>query len=490
VNLFNLLAANARRFPDEPAVFAGDRRFATWRELHARALAISGGLALERGARVVIASKNCPEYVELLFACWAAGAIAVPVNAKLHVREIADIIESSGAATVFASPALAAGLGGAIPIGGDRYAELLAAAPRHPVDVSAETPAWLFYTSGTTGKPKGAVLTHRNLMAMTVAHLADFEELRHTDALLHAAPMSHGSGLYILPYVARAARQVVIDGDGFDPGTFLDLCDVHPGAGAFLAPTMVRRVRAEAEQRGGPPKGLRSIMYGGAPMYLEEQKRCLRVFGAIFRQLYGQGEAPMTITGLNRDDHLGDNDVLGSVGWPRSGVEVAILDADNSHLPAGEIGEIACRGDIVMSCYWNDPKATAATIRDGWLLTGDVGFLGEDGKLTLRDRSKDVIISGGTNIYPREVEEALLSFPGIAEVCVVGAPDEEWGEVVVAFVVTAEGAIVDDAGLDAHCLSRIARFKRPKRYVFIDALPKSSYGKVLKRELVERMRKG
>jgi acyl-CoA synthetase (AMP-forming)/AMP-acid ligase II len=192
----------------------------------------------------------------------------------------------------------------------------------------------------------------------------------------------------------------------------------------------------------------------------------------------------MTITGLRRADHVdADDAVLGSVGYARSGVDVAVQRDDGSHAEIGEIGEIVCRGDVVMSGYWRNPAATAATLQDGWLHTGDMGSFDERGYLTLRDRSKDVVISGGSNIYPREVEEAILEHPAVVEAGVVGAKDEEWGEVVVAFVVGE----VDPAELDAHLLDRIARFKRPKRYEFIDELPKNSYGKVLKRELRERL---
>jgi acyl-CoA synthetase (AMP-forming)/AMP-acid ligase II len=192
----------------------------------------------------------------------------------------------------------------------------------------------------------------------------------------------------------------------------------------------------------------------------------------------------MTITSLSRADHASNDDaLLGSVGWPRSGVEVRVVDEHGASLPPGELGEVAVRGDVVMAGYWNNPPATADALRDGWLRTGDVGALDARGALTLRDRSKDLVISGGSNIYPREVEEALLTHPGVLEASVVGQPDAEWGEVVVAFIVRAPGAPVDEAALDAHCLERIARFKRPKRYRFVDALPKNSYGKVLKREL-------
>ena len=314
-------------------------------------------------------------------------------------------------------------------------------------------------------------------MAMTVAHLADFDAPNEDCSLIHGAPMSHGSGLYIPPYVLRGARQVIPASGAFDPDEFLDLCEHHPGASAFLAPTMVQRLIDTGRQC---PRNLRTIVYGGGPMYVDSLKKAMAAFGQVFVQLYGQGEAPMTITGLRRADHLsGDDGVLGSVGYARSGVDVAVLRPDGTAADIGEIGEIVCRGDVVMSGYWNNPAATAETLKDGWLHTGDMGSFDARGFLTLRDRSKDVVISGGSNIYPREVEEVLVEHPGVSEAAVVGAPDAEWGEVVVAFMVGA----VEPAELDAHLLQRIARFKRPKRYVFVDALPKNSYGKVLKREL-------
>jgi acyl-CoA synthetase (AMP-forming)/AMP-acid ligase II len=251
---------------------------------------------------------------------------------------------------------------------------------------------------------------------------------------------------------------------------------------------MVQRLRLEAERSGRRPGNLRTIVYGGGPMYVDEIKQAMSAFGQVFVQIYGQGEAPMTITSLRRADHaLGDDAMLGSVGWARTGVDVRVVDAHGAALPLGEPGEIVCRGDVVMAGYWNDAEASAAALRDGWLYTGDIGSFDARGYLTLRDRSKDVVISGGSNIYPREVEEALVTHPDVAEVCVVGARDSEWGEVVVAFVVRMPGSNVDAAGLDAHCLDRIARFKRPKRYLFVDALPKNSYGKVLKRELRLRL---
>jgi fatty-acyl-CoA synthase len=329
------------------------------------------------------------------------------------------------------------------------------------------------------------MLTHRNLMAMTVAHLADMDAPDEGCSLLHAAPMSHGSGLYIPAYVLRGARQVIPQRGGFDPADFLDLCEHHPGCSAFLAPTMVQRVVATGRSR---PSGLRTIIYGGGPMYVDSIKKALAAFGPVFAQIYGQGESPMTITGLRRADYdAADDTILGSVGRSRSGMEVAVLRDDDTPAPVGEIGEIVCRGDVVMCGYWRNPSATDETLRNGWLRTGDLGSFDNRGYLTLHDRSKDVVISGGSNIYPREVEEALLEHPAVSEACVVGAPDTEWGEIVVAFIVIGRADEISTADLDAHLLRRIARFKRPKRYLVVDELPKNSYGKVLKRDLRQQL---
>jgi fatty-acyl-CoA synthase len=483
VNLFALLDQTAQRFPDRGAVYHGERRCCTWRELRDRTLHLAGSIRQHSpvGTRIAIISENRPEIVELLFGIWAAECVAVPMNYKLHPREMVQILEDADVSQAFASAAIAAQLRSSDfsveSVEAEAYSHRLTAAPAAVPCTDPSMLAWLFYTSGTTGRSKGAMLTHRNLMAMTIAHLADIDAPDEGCSLVHAAPMSHGSGLYIPAYVLRGARQVVPVRGGFDPGEFLDLCEHHPGCSAFLAPTMVQRV---IQTGRACPSQLRTIVYGGGPMYVDSIKKALAAFGPVFAQIYGQGESPMTITGLRRADHEAiDDAVLGSVGYPRSGMEVAVLRADDSPAGVGEIGEIVCRGDVVMGGYWHNPAATDAALRDGWLRTGDMGSFDARGYLTLHDRSKDVVISGGTNIYPREVEEALLEHPGVSEACVVGAPDAEWGEVVVAFIV---GAAEPDE-LDAHLLQRIARFKRPKRYLTVDQLPKNSYGKVLRREL-------
>ncbi len=489
MNLFATLDQAAARFGDRGAVYRGEQQLLTWSELRERALRLAGALRAryEPGSRIAIASENRAEIVELFYAVWAAECVLVPVNFKLHPREMVQILEDSGAATVFASPKIAAELAPLSPIavefiGGGDYDALFSAPAAAVPSTDPSTLAWLFYTSGTTGRSKGAMLSHRNILSVTVGHLADVEQFDERATQIHAAPMSHGSGLYIPAYVSRGAAQVIPASAGFDPDEVLDLCEAHRGCGIFLAPTMVQRLRLAAEASGRRPAGLRTIVYGGGPMYVEELKRSLAVFGQVFVQIYGQGESPMTITWLRREDHaVADESVLGSVGWARTGMEVAVVGEDGKPLPAGAIGEVTCRGDAVMLGYWKNPEATRAALQDGWLHTGDVGSFDERGYLTLRDRSKDVVISGGSNIYPREVEEALLTHPAVSEVCVVGRKDAEWGEVVVAFVVTARDVSAKE--LDAHCLSRIARFKRPKDYRFVDSLPKNSYGKVLKREL-------
>ena len=266
-----------------------------------------------------------------------------------------------------------------------------------------------------------------------------------------------------------------------------------PGMTFFAAPTMVKRLTGDPAITSADLANLKTIIYGGAPMYLADLEDALAVFGPRLAQIYGQGETPMTITALSKAEHAaadqpGWRERMQSVGLARTDVEVRVVDEDDRELPAGEIGEIVVRGDVVMAGYWENPEASAETLRGGWLHTGDVGSFDAEGYLTLRDRSKDLIISGGMNIYPREVEEALLRHPGVKAVSVVGRPDPEWGEAVFAFVVAADGASPTVAELDQTCIDSIARFKRPKDYRFVDSLPTNNYGKVVKRELRDLLR--
>jgi long-chain acyl-CoA synthetase len=498
---------HARRRPDEPALADGDRVHASWSEFATRMAGAATGLrdhlGLSPGDRVAIVMRNRPEYLEALYAIWHAGLAAVPVNARLHRAEIAYILEHSESAVAVTDADHAedveslvgtvASLKAAVVAPGERWDRLTALSPAGLADRRPQDPAWLFYTSGTTGRPKGATLTHRSLLMATLSYFADIDPVRPQDSVLHVAPLSHGAGLYGLPHVAKGAVSVMPRSGGVDGDEIAGLLRRWPGTSFFAAPTMVKRLADDRAVAGADLSHLKTIIYGGAPMYLADLEDALAVFGPRLAQIYGQGETPMTITGLSQADHADRDhprwrDRMQSVGVPRTDVEVRVVD-DGRELPVGEVGEVVVRGDVVMAGYWNQPDTTADALRDGWLYTGDMGSFDPDGYLTLRDRSKDLIISGGMNIYPREVEEALLRHPGVAAAAVVGRPDPKWGEAVVAFVVAADGATQPPAGeLDQTCLDHIARFKRPKDYRFVDALPTNNYGKVVKRELRDRLR--
>ncbi|HYH49100.1 MAG TPA: AMP-binding protein [Acidimicrobiia bacterium] len=503
MNIATWVVRNGRWLAGHPALARGDTVHADWATFASRVAHLAGGmrdgLGCRPGDRIAIAMRNRCEYLEVLFGAWHAGLVVVPINAKLHPEEIAWILDHSGSSAVFTDETLGSALAdmperldelnaSVVAPGADWdalvTADAVALADRRPDD-----PAWLFYTSGTTGRPKGATLTHRNLLLMSLSYFADLDAVSPADAVLHAAPLSHGSGLYGLPHVARGATSVVPESGGVDPAEMAALLEAWRGVSFFAAPTIVRRLVDEPAVRDARIENVKAIIYGGAPMYLADLEEALAVFGPRLAQIYGQGESPMTITALGKADHQhsdeeGHRNRLASVGRARTDVEVLVVGADDVPLSAGESGEVVVRGDVVMSGYWRDPEATAEALRGGWLHTGDVGSFDEDGYLTLRDRSKDVIISGGSNIYPREVEEVLLRHPEVQEVSVVGAPHPQWGEEVVAFVVSADPAAPPPPDtLDTVCLEHIARFKRPRRYEFVRELPKNNYGKVLKREL-------
>ncbi len=499
MNLSLTLRSVAGHVPERPAL-SWEEGTLSYAAFESQVQHIAGALldrhGLEPGARVALAMENCPELLPVLYGIWRAGLAAVPMNSKLHPREMAWIMTNSEAKLCLASPKLADGLsspeiGGPLPpivaTGTADYAALLHGAPRSDVAADPETEAWLFYTSGTTGRPKGAVLTHRNLLFACHCYYADIDFIGSQDTILHAAPLTHGSGLYGLAHLGRGSHNVILSGS-FDAGRVLDAFAAYRNVSIFAAPTMVSRLINHPRAGSIDTSGLKTIAYGGAPMYVADLQRALALFGPKLYQLYGQGESPMTITGLDKAMHADTAhpnylERLGSAGVARTGVAVKVVDEDGRQLPPGEIGEIVTRSDCVMKGYWNNPEANARALRDGWLWTGDLGSLDAQGFLTIKDRSKDMIISGGSNIYPREIEEVLLTHPGVLEAAVVGRAHPDWGEEVIAFVVKREGADLVAAALDRLCLDNIARFKRPKGYRFVDALPKNNYGKILKTEL-------
>jgi long-chain acyl-CoA synthetase len=503
MNISLTLQTMAKVHPGRPAISWDSGRLG-YGDFEAAVRRIAGALrsrhGLKPGDRVALAMENAPELLPALYGIWRAGLAAVPMNSKLHAREMAWILADCEARLCIATPRLGdalsapelSGLPPMIVTGTADYAALLQGEPVLGEPGEPNALAWVFYTSGTTGRPKGALLTHRNLLFACHCYYADIDPVGVEDAILHAAPLTHGSGLYGLAHIARGSHNVILPGS-FDPESVFAALTVHSNVSMFAAPTMVSRLVNHPAAGEADTRSLKTIVYGGAPMYVADLKRALDLLGPKLYQLYGQGESPMTITGLDKALHADRGhsrweERLASAGIARTGVAVKVVGDDGAELPHGEVGEIVTRSDCVMKGYWNNPDATERALRDGWLWTGDLGAIDAEGFLTLKDRSKDMIISGGANIYPREIEEVLLTHPAVAEAAVVGRPHPDWGEEAIAFVVRRGGTEVSEPDLDRLCLDNIARFKRPKGYRFVAALPKNNYGKILKTELRDLLR--
>lgn len=493
--LAGLLMRTALRVPHDPAVAYGTDVVATYEQLLTRATRLSGrfqALGIKPGSRIAILMKNHPAWLEIMFGCWHAGLAVVPINVKLHAKEVVHILQDCTPAFLFFdadNPAATDALESVpdtqgIALDTPDYQALFAQPSSPAVPITPSALAWLFYTSGTTGRPKGAMLSHANLLAMSLNYSGDVEPEGVGRQLLHVAPMSHGSGLYMLPHVLHGSLQICPASRGFDPHETEQLLNAYDKVSLFAAPTMITRLQASAQ---GKLPGLHTLVSGGAAMYVSDTLRFIEQFGPRLAQIYGQGESPMTISSMPKSQHSLTHPHamarLASCGVAQTGMQVRVVDAQGKTLPAHEIGEIVVRGPTVMGGYWNLPEATTAALDDGWLQTGDLGAFDADGFLTLKARSKEVIISGGSNIYPREVEEALLLHPAVTEVSVVGRPDPDWGEVVVACLVAHGDPQQLESELNKLCLDNIARFKRPKKYVFLDQLPKNATGKVLKAQL-------
>jgi fatty-acyl-CoA synthase len=371
-------------------------------------------------------------------------------------------------------------------------AAALAPASAHEV-VTHDDPLWLFYTSGTTGRPKAGILTHGQMAFVVTNHLADLiPGTDENDCSIAVAPLSHGAGIHALLNVARGAATVLLEGEKLDPAVVWALIERHRVSNLFTVPTIVKLLVEHPAVDEFDHSSLKFLIYAGAPMYRADQQLALRKLGPVLVQYFGLGEVTGCITVLPRHMHHADDahpDAnVGSCGRPRTGMEVAVLDASGVPVPLGEIGEICCRGPAVFAGYHDNPEATAKALRGGWFHTGDLGRLDARGLLTITGRESDMYISGGSNVYPREVEEVLLTHPGVAEVAIVGLPDMKWGEIGAAVVVRRAGfESLDEANLLAHLDGRSARYRWPHRWHFWAELPKSGYGKILKREIKERL---
>jgi long-chain acyl-CoA synthetase len=508
MNSFAFLEKSARHDPDGLAQLHGDEAW-TYRQFRDRALVIAGNLhamGCQPGDRVAFCLANSPRILEVIFGCFAAGLIVVPINARLHAREMAYIVENSGAKMLIHGLEYQDGIAANSELfaclthrfctdaaDGTLHFDALvdpANALDAAVEVAPEDLCWLFYTSGTTGKPKGAMWNHRMVRCVIMNYLADLHNIQPGEMVLHCAPMSHGSGIVALPTVARGAVNAIADSASFDVDSLLATVErLKVSHIAFMAPTQIIKMIEDHVPGRYDLSSLRAICYGGAPIYVDQLKQAMALFGPVFVQLYGQGEAPITITGLSAAAHArliaSDDPRIGSAGQVRTDVEAHCVDAEDNRLPPGKAGEVVARGDVVMPGYWNNAEASAEALRGGWLHTGDIGYFDEQGYLFLLDRAKDMVISGGNNVYPREVEEVIILHPQVANCVVFGIPDDYWGEAVHAVVVPAPGATLTAQEIIAFCGEHMAGYKKPKAVDFVEELPVSGYGKILRREVRE-----
>jgi acyl-CoA synthetase (AMP-forming)/AMP-acid ligase II len=505
-NLAHLLVQTARRFPDRPAIAWGERVW-SWAAFHARVQAAAHGLT-ERGVgsgdRILLHARNSNAVLETMFATWMIGATWVPTNFRLTPPEVAYLAQSSGAAVHIFDAAFPEHQARAradnpacrleVGIGGDALEwEALAGSGAtfgRPADVDRDHPAWFFYTSGTTGRPKAGVLTHGQLEYVICNHLCDLmPDTRETDASLVVAPLSHGAGIHVLPQVARGAVTVLLPSERLDIEEAWRLVERWRVTNMFTVPTILTMLTRHDAVDRYDHSSLRYVIYAGSPMYRADQKHALTKLGQVIVQYFGMGEVTGNITVLPAHLHNLDDDEMpvGSCGYPRTGMDVTILDDAGNHLAPGTTGEICVRGPGVFNGYHDNPDATAKATTFGWFHTGDLGHMDERGFVYITGRASDMYISGGSNVYPREIEEVLLTHPAVAEACVLGVPDERWGESGVAVLVLAPGAAVRDAEMLAHLDGRLAKYKWPQRFVVWPELPKSGYGKVAKKDVKERL---
>lgn len=504
MNLGHFLTQAAGRRGDHPGIIRGNI-VRSYGEMNARADAIAHALkkmGVSKGDRVLMHSANELDYCDAIYAVWKAGAVIVPTNFRLGPEEIARMGVAAGATAFIGNARFEdhieavrkAGFAGdrAIIIGGD-YDALVEAHTGDgsftAVDVDYNDPAWFFFTSGTTGNPKMAVLTHGQLAFVFNNHAADLMPgLTHSDASLVIAPLSHGAGLHFFIQVTRAATNVLMPDDGFDPADAWALIEKHRVSNMFTVPTIVKRLVEHEAAARFDGSSLRHVIYAGSPMYRADQKRALDVLGPVIIQYFGMGEVTGAIAYLPADEHALDDEQMrvGTCGFARMGMELAILDDDGKPQPPGTTGVIATRGPAVCAGYYNNEAANDDAFCDGWFITGDVGHMDADGYLYITGRQSDMYISGGSNIYPREIEEKLLEHPAIAEVAIVGVPDPDWGEVGAAAVV-ASGSDLTEVNLRAWIEDNVPRYKQPKHLVFWDELPKSGYGKVEKKTVKARL---
>jgi fatty-acyl-CoA synthase len=503
VNLATLLRQTARRLPDRDAIVHGADRW-TWAELDTGVDALAREL-LDRGVRpgdsVLVHSPNHVELVRTMFATWRIGAVLAPTNSRLTPADVTVIARACRPALVVCHSAQrehAVAVAKAVdtlrgePLwidatGPDAIGDLPSADPVPDAPVIPGDPAWYFFTSGTSGSPKTAILTHDQMGFVVTNHIADLMPgLSESDASLVLAPLSHGAGVNLLPQIARGARSILTTSPGLDAAEVWDLVERERVTNLFTVPTILKKLTEHPDALTRDHSSLRHVIYAGAPMYTADQEHAREVLGDVLVQYYGLGEVTGNITVLppHEHDHPRPEGVeFGTCGRVRTGMEVVLRNADGHEVRPGEIGEICVAGPAVCAGYLDNPEANAAAFRDGWFHTGDLGMLDERGYLYITGRASDMYISGGSNVHPRDIEEKLAAHPGVREVAVLGMPHPEWGEVGVAVWVAAGDEVPETEELRNWLESRVARYKLPKHYIRWPELPKSGYGKIVKRTI-------
>ena len=507
MNLSQFLTDSARRYPKEIGLVWGEETW-RWTELEARATAFAAALrdryGMRKGDRLLVQSANCNQMFEAAFACWKLGCVWVPANFRQTPEEVAWLAMSSGAKGLLAGAEFAGHIAACKDVaftvtigaaGEDDYDTLVAEFAEVPVAVSEvdrDDPAWFFFTSGTTGKPKAAVLTHGQLAFVITNHLCDLMPgTGPDDASIVVAPLSHGAGIHQLTQVAHGVKTILPGGTKFDPAEVWRLVAKWRVTNAFTVPTIVKMLVEHPSVYEHDHSSLRYMIYAGAPMYRADQIRAIKVLGPVLVQYFGLGEVTGNITVLPPAHHSADDAAMriGTCGFARTGMQVQVQDAEGQEVAPGETGEVAVIGPAVFAGYHNNPEANDKAFRNGWFLTGDLGHMDDEGFLYLTDRASDMYISGGSNIYPREIEEKVLQHPAINECAVLGIPDPTWGEVGIAICV-AQGDRPKAADLLEWLGAKIPRYKMPKSVLFWDELPKSGYGKITKKliraELIAR----
>jgi len=510
MNVRHLIQRAVKGNPDKLAVvYKNTRR--TFSDLNRRVNSLANGLlrsGIRKGDRVGMLLRNCSEFIEIDFALSKTGIVRVPLNARLTGGDHEYMLNDSGASTLIFGEGftevvktirpnlktvkqwicVSEGLSNEHAFQALDYEQLIKNnLSEEPVgEVAEEDLHTLFYTSGTTGKPKGAMLTQKSWANVAINLVIDYGPMTEDDVILNTQPLSHGAGFFVLPYFIRGGTNVLIP--EFKPSIVFETIEREKVTVLKLVPSMLYQLMEAPEKTRYDLSSLHSIIYGGSPIAVPRLIEAVKYFGKKLVQLYGQGEVPMCISTLSRRDHIieGPEEVvkrLSSAGKPCLNVEVRVVSEEGKDLGPGEVGEVIVRGYHMMKGYWNLPEATSEVIRDGWVYTGDLGYFDSKGYLFLVDRRRDVIISGAFNIYPKEIEDVIVTHPKVKEVTVIGVPDEKWGEAVKAVVVPKQGAQIQEQEIIDYCRDHMASFKKPKSVDFVKELPRNPYGKVQKTAL-------